>query len=94
MRSEDLMSRISSAQSHLAKHSGYEKRILREQLEKDMAEFLENGGEIKQAEIQVHKTNHGTSDTYKKLGCRCEKCMQWALKAGVVKTTQLKGVNA
>ena len=71
-----------------------DKRKLRAELETEMAKFLANGGEIKQAEIQVHKTNHGTSDTYRKLGCRCDKCMQWALKAGVVKTTQLKGVNA
>ena len=71
-----------------------DKRKLRAELDMEMEKFLANGGEIKQAEIQVHKTNHGTSDTYRKLDCRCDKCMQWALKAGVVKTTQLKGVNA
>ena len=93
---EILQQRIESVQAGKnITHAQIEaKRSLREQLEKDVAEFLANGGVIKQAEIKAHKTKHGTSDTYKKLGCRCEKCMQWALSAGVVKTNQLRGVNA
>lgn len=72
-----------------AKHM-QDKRKLREQLESDVAEFLKRGGEIKQAVSQIYKAKHGTSGQYIKLSCRCEICMKWALKKGVVKTDQLK----
>jgi hypothetical protein len=92
---EILQQRIESVQAgRNITHANIEaKRNLREQLEKEVAEFLANGGEIKPAKTHIYKANHGTSDTYKKLGCRCEKCMQWALSVGVAKTTQLRGVN-
>lgn len=67
-----------------------DKRKLREELEKEMAKFLKRGGEIKQAVSQVYKAKHGTADQYTKRSCRCDKCMEWALKNGRVKTTQLK----
>lgn len=67
-----------------------DKSKLRAELEQQVAEFLAEGGEIKQAVSQVYKAKHGTADQYTKRSCRCDKCMEWALKNGRVKTTQLK----
>lgn len=66
------------------------KRNLREELEAEMEKFLAQGGEIKQAVNQQFHVNHGTADQYNKRGCRCEKCVDWALKKGLIKTTTLK----
>lgn len=67
-----------------------DKRKLRAELDAEMAKFLKRGGEIKQAVSVGYKPKHGTSGQYIKLSCRCEICMKWALKKGVVKTDQLK----
>lgn len=67
-----------------------DKRKLRAELEVEMAKFLKRGGEIQQAVTAGYKPKHGTSGQYIKLSCRCEICMAWALKKGVVKTDQLK----
>lgn len=67
------------------------KRNLREQLERDVAKFLANGGEIKQVtKNEVQKLEHGVSDTYKKHGCRCQQCVDWAYDSGLIKTKKLK----
>lgn len=67
-----------------------DKRKLRNELEVEMAKYLKRGGTIKQAVSVGYKPKHGTSGQYIKLSCRCEICMKWALKKGVVKTDQLK----
>lgn len=67
-----------------------DKRKLRNELEVELVKFLKGGGEIKQAVNQHFKPKHGSSSQYIKLSCRCEICMKWALKKGVVKTDQLK----
>lgn len=67
-----------------------DKRKLRNELEVEMAKFLASGGEIKQAVNQVFKVKHGTADQYTKRSCRCEVCMDWALKKGIVKTEELR----
>ncbi|MDV2441681.1 hypothetical protein QR665_19820 [Acinetobacter gerneri] len=66
------------------------KHNLRKELETEIEKFLANGGEIKQAVNQQFKVKHGTSDQYNKRSCRCNACMDWALKKGVIKTSKLK----
>ena len=67
-----------------------DKSKLREELETELAKFLKSGGEIKPAQNQMFQVKHGTSDQYNKRSCRCDICVNWALKKGVIKTTTLK----
>lgn len=67
-----------------------DKRKLRDELEREMKKYIKRGGVIKSAENQLYQVKHGTSDQYKKAGCRCKKCMQWAFDTGLIKTTTLR----
>lgn len=62
-----------------------------QKLQQEVDEFLANGGEIKQAVNQVEKPKHGTSDHYKKRSCRCDLCVRWAIRNGLIKSSELKG---
>ncbi|RZG63798.1 hypothetical protein EXE25_18485 [Acinetobacter bouvetii] len=90
---EILQQRIESVQAgkNITHAQTAAKRNLRKELETEMEKFLARGGEIKQAETQTYRAKHGTNTQYVKHSCRCEVCTAWALKKGVVKTTQLKG---
>ncbi|MFW1970453.1 hypothetical protein [Acinetobacter bereziniae] len=66
------------------------KRNLREELDVALAEYLANGGEIKQAQNQQFQVKHGTSDQYKKRSCRCDACVAWAVSAGLIKKSKTK----
>ena len=66
------------------------KRQLREDLEAEMEKYLARGGRIKQAVNTQFQVKHGTNDQYTKRSCRCEACMDWALKSGRIKTKTLR----
>ncbi|AOA58307.1 hypothetical protein [Acinetobacter larvae] len=72
----------------------HQKQLESAALAAEVEKFLAKGGKVKQIVNEPVKVKHGTSDQYKKRSCRCEKCMAWALKTGVIKTTKLKGTKA
>lgn len=80
MKQEEFNQRIISVQhgrntthAHIAL-----KQKIREKLDTDLAEFLKNGGEIKQAVNNVIVVKHGTSDQFVKRSCRCDECVAWS----------------
>lgn len=93
---EILQQRIESVQAgrNITHAQTAAKRNLRKELETEMEKFLARGGEIKQAETQAYQAKHGTNTQYVKHSCRCKACVAWALKKGVVKTSQQKGATA
>ena len=70
-----------------------DKRKLRADLEEQLAKYFENGGLITMVVNKPFTGIHGKSDTYKKHGCRCDKCLAWAVRTGVVKSEKLKTKN-
>lgn len=61
----------------------------REELEKEVAEWLYQGNEIKPFEKDEQKqirVNHGNETAYKKMNCRCKTCVTWARAKGVLLT--------
>jgi len=56
----------------------------------DIDKWVANGGVIKKVVNKPIQVKHGTSDQYKKASYRCKKCVDWALKNGVVKTAEVR----
>lgn len=39
-------------------------------------------------EVEIIAVTHGTASTYKRMGCRCEICVTWAISSGFVKRSR------
>lgn len=65
----------------------------REELENEVAEWLAQGNEIQpfeKDEKEKIKIKHGSDSTYKKMGCRCTTCVNWARSTGLLITEPMK----
>lgn len=68
----------------------HQKQIESAALAADIDAWVKSGGVIKQVVNKPIEVKHGTSDQYRKRSCRCDKCVKWALKNGVVKTNEVR----
>lgn len=65
----------------------------REELENEVAEWVARGNSIKpfeKEEKEKTKIKHGTDGTFKKMGCRCKTCVNWARSKGLLITEPMK----
>lgn len=96
MTNEELRDAINRSQAMGLSLAGANKEKLRVELKAQMAEFLNNGGQIKQLDSanrneqsqfnnRVVKIKHGTSHQFNKRSCRCVVCVEWAVKKGILK---------
>lgn len=62
----------------------------RKALEKAVKKWLKKPGnkiqKITPDEVEITSVTHGIPSTYKRMGCRCTVCVEWAISTGFVKT--------
>lgn len=69
------------------------KSKMREALAAEVADWEPQGNEIKpfeKTEKNQIRIKHGADTAYRKLGCRCEKCIAWARSTGLLLTKPMK----